>query len=327
MAELDRRTLLKAGFLAGIAGLMAGGARIAHAQTTGFAAKVRKAPGHYPFKVGDIEGFVLSDGSLMLAPLSPVVVPAEGEAEAKRLLAEDFLPTDGFRAPLNTVVLKVGKNNILIDAGCGVSQGDTVGHQIAALAAAGLSPADITHVFITHAHPDHLFGFADAAGVARFPNAELVISEPELAFWSNKANDIAQIQGLFDTARVNFKAAGERVRTVKPGSEIAPGLIAVPAFGHTPGHCQVRVQSGGESLLITADTANHPILFLRHPEWSFSYDLDPAVASATRRKTLEAATADKTRILAYHFPFPGIGRVRSLGSKGFEFVAEPWVNT
>jgi glyoxylase-like metal-dependent hydrolase (beta-lactamase superfamily II) len=324
MTELDRRTLLKAGFLAGIAGLLAGGTRIAHASAP--LAKGPKAPGHYPFKVGDIEGIVLSDGGLMLAPLSPVVVPAEGEAEAKKLLADAFLPTDGVLAPLNTVVLKVGKSNILIDAGCGLSQGETVGHQVHALAAAGLSPADITHVFITHAHPDHLFGFADAAGVSRFPNAELVISEPELNFWNNKANDIPQIQALFDTARVNFKAAGQRVRTVKPGAEIAPGIIAVPAFGHTPGHSQVRVQSGSESLLITADTANHPILFLRHPEWPFSYDLDPAAASATRRKTLEAAVADKTRILDYHFPFPGIGRVRSLGSNGFEFVPEPWVN-
>jgi glyoxylase-like metal-dependent hydrolase (beta-lactamase superfamily II) len=245
------------------------------------------------------------------------------QAEASALLADHFLPTDRLEAELNTVVFRTGDKVVLIDVGAGDSFGPTGGRQAAVLAAAGLKPADVTTIFITHAHGDHFGGYLGADGKPVYANAELVISEKEHAFWTQDKAPVEALQKMLDGAKKNFAAAGDRVRLIKPGSEIAPGITAVEAYGHTPGHCQVRVDSGKESLLVTGDTANHPVLFLRHPEWGFGFDGDKPAAAATRKKTLEAAAADRMRILAYHFPYPGIGRVRKLASGGFEFVAEP----
>jgi glyoxylase-like metal-dependent hydrolase (beta-lactamase superfamily II) len=322
--RMNRRTVLKGGLLLGAAGLLGGsiwgcaGAKLSKAPAA------PRIPGVYPFSVGEVQGYVLSDGVVRLEPVTPAVVTNAADKEVRELLEQNFLPNDHIVAPVNTVLFRIGGKNVLVDAGYGPGGSPQAGLQTSALAALGLAPKDIDVVFITHAHPDHLFGFADGKGASRFPNAELVISETEHGFWSNPSNDIAKIQALFDTARVNFAAAGDRLRLVKGGGEIVPGLVAESAHGHTPGHTIVRATSGKESLLVTADVANHPVLFLRHPEWVFGYDFDPTGAVATRKRILGELATDRTRILAYHFPFPGIGRVKAMWSGAYEFIPEPW---
>lgn len=324
--SLNRRALLKGSLLLGAAGMLSGSLAGCAFGSRSKAPAGLKAATAYPFTVGEIQGFVLSDGAVRLEPTVPLVVTNAEEKAVKDLLQQNFLPTDYVEAPVNTVLFRTGNKNVLIDAGYGPGGSPNAGLQTEALAAVGLTPKDIDIVFITHAHPDHLHGFADKSGKSRFPNAELVLSEVEHNFWSNKANDRAPLQGLFDAARLNFSAAGSKLRTVKSGEEIAPGLVAEAAHGHTPGHSVVRVISGSDNLLVTADTANHPVLFLRHPEWVFGFDFTPAEAVNTRKRILEAASVDRTRILAYHFPFPGIGRIKSLWSGAYEFLPEPWKN-
>ncbi|MBI1291537.1 MBL fold metallo-hydrolase [bacterium] len=321
--SLNRRSLLKGGLVLGAASML-GGTLLGCAGRTSKAPIAPRTVGAYPFTVGDIQGFVLSDGTVRLEPATPTIVTNAPDKEVKTLLEQSFLPTDYVDAPINTVLFRVGKRNVLIDVGYGPGGSPKGGLQTEALASLGLEPKDIDTIFITHAHPDHLHGFSDANGLPRFPKAELVISETEYNFWSNPDNDIAKVQGLFDAARKNFAAAGDRLRTVKGGGEIVPGLVAEAAHGHTPGHSAVRVTSGTDDLLVTADTANHPILFLRHPEWVFGYDFNPTQAVETRKKRLDQLATDKTRILAYHFPFPGIGRIKPLWSGAYEFLSEPW---
>jgi glyoxylase-like metal-dependent hydrolase (beta-lactamase superfamily II) len=282
-------------------------------------------PLHYPINVGDIAGAVLSDGTVQLEPVVPGIVTNATEAEVFPLLQANFLPTTGVNAPLNTMLLVSGGKRVLLDAGYGAGARNPLGgKQMQALAGIGVKPEDIDAVFITHAHPDHLWGFAGDAGNALYPNAELVIGEDEYNFWSNEANDLAPMATLFTTARRCFKAAGSRLRTIKPGGEIAPGISSVAASGHTPGHSAVLVSSGDRQLLVTADTANHAVLFLEHPEWHFSFDFDPSKASATRKALLDRAATDKLRVLGYHFPFPGVGHIRANGASSFGFVPEMW---
>lgn len=325
---LSRRTLIQSSLFAGAAGLLAGCVK-----DTGHVVKSAaaipglgnlKPVGHYPFKVGAVDGVVLSDGVLAIGPVIPAAVSNATEAEVFPLLEEAFLSTQSLNAELNTVLLRTGGKNVLIDTGYGPAGLPGQGHQQAALAAVGLTLADIDTVFITHAHPDHINGFADASGASRFPNAELVINEVDYNFWSNPANDNPAIQQFLDAARLRFRAAGARLRTVKAGEEFAPGLVAEAAYGHTPGHSIVRIASEGQQMILTADTANHHILFLRRPDWAFSFDADKPAASASRVRVFDMLAADKLRFLAYHFPFPGIGRVRRSGASGYEFVPEAW---
>lgn len=323
---LSRRTLLQGSLFAGAAGLL--GACAKSSTTATALVDVAPAPrtpvGHYPFRVGAIEGLVLSDGALTLGPVVPNIVVGATAEEVKALLDDAFLSPDALRAELNTVLFRTGSRHVMIDCGYGPAGLPAQGHQDAALAAAGLTPADIDVVFITHAHPDHINGYTDATGASRFPNAELVINEQDYNFWSNPANDNPAIQEFLDGARARFKAAGARLRTIKAGDEIAPGIVAEAAYGHTPGHSIVRVASEGQQLIVTADTANHHILYMRRPDWGFGFDADKPAASATRVRVFDMLAADKVRLLAYHFPFPGIGRVRRVGARGYEFVPEAW---
>jgi glyoxylase-like metal-dependent hydrolase (beta-lactamase superfamily II) len=114
-----------------------------------------------------------------------------------------------------------------------------------------------------------------------------------------------------------------RVRTYKDGEELAPGVVAVAAHGHSPGHMAFRVQSGSEGLLLLSDAAHLPFLFVRNPEWSPAADMDQQMARETRRRLLDQASADRIAVAGYHWGFPNVGHVKQIGS-GFELIRMPW---
>jgi glyoxylase-like metal-dependent hydrolase (beta-lactamase superfamily II) len=70
----------------------------------------------------------------------------------------------------------------------------------------------------------------------------------------------------------------------------------------------LEVSSGSERLLHISDAALNPI-HLEQPEWYPAFDIAPEQARITRRQLLDRAAAEKTLIMASHFPFPGLGRV------------------
>ncbi len=114
---------------------------------------------------------------------------------------------------------------------------------------------------------------------------------------------------------------------MSPGQKILEGSVEiVGAPGHTPGHIAVQIVSGKECLLHLADTVHHYVLMFAHPEWTSAFDSDPQMAAATRKKVFERAASDRTRVLGYHLPFPGIGHVRA-AKEGFEWIPEPWAWT
>ena len=104
------------------------------------------------------------------------------------------------------------------------------------------------------------------------------------------------------------------------GDDVVSGITAVSAFGHTPGHMTYMVESGGEQVLLMADTANHYVWSLGYPEWEVRFDMDKAAAAATRKKILGMVSADKIPLIGYHMPFPGMGFVETRGEGGFRYV-------
>lgn len=319
--------------LTGTAGLVVGAAslgpwsRLVQAQPavadapTGLAA----APLFYPFTIGEHRAVVINDGNLRLEPIIPTVVAnASSEQEVVDLLEANFLPLTHVSAPQNTLLVEYPEGWVLFDTGSGGLFGPNTGRQLAAIRAAGIDPASITHVLITHFHPDHLGGVLTADGTRNFPNAELVVSGQEASFWLSEENRTEATSGLFDLAARMVGQSGMHVRRVKPDEEILPGLYAQATPGHTPGHMSYLVESAGHQLLVLGDVANHSVLFLERPDWHFSFDFDPALASTTRRRTLEMAATDRLRVLGYHFPFPGLGHIRTATPTSFRYIAEPW---
>jgi glyoxylase-like metal-dependent hydrolase (beta-lactamase superfamily II) len=133
------------------------------------------------------------------------------------------------------------------------------------------------------------------------------------------------MKGAFQGVRRVFGPMAKDVKQVEWGKEVVPGVTAIDASGHTPGHTAFVFQSGGRSLTHVVDLTNHPRLFVRHPDWSAIFDQDADKARATRRKFLDMAATERTQLSFYHAPFPATGHIRKEGD-GYEFVPVQWMS-
>lgn len=283
-----------------------------------------QAPGFFRFKVG---GFVVTtifdgfnrrnvQGLVRNAPLDQV----------QGVLAESFLPTTTYDGPYTVTFVDTGKQLIAFDAGTGGQMSATAGLMPAHMAAAGLDPAAVGLVVITHCHQDHIHGLTTREGAAFFPNAEVALAEPEWAWWSDPTNESRSPEGQ----RVNFANVARRfapyqgrIRRFAPDAEVVPGIHAIPAHGHTPGHSVFHVADGREELAILADTTHRPELFARRPGLHSLFEFDAEAAEATRRRVLDRVATDRVQVVGYHFPFPAAGHIARDG-EGYRYIAAEW---
>lgn len=296
------------------------------AAAIGLGALVRSAPaaaaaaGPARLALGDGEATVLSDGGLVL-PMS-FYLPEIPAAEIAALLAPRGLPVDVVRPDCNLTLLRDGGRTVLFDAGAGPLFQDTAGKLPASLAAAGIDPAEVTDLCFTHAHPDHLWGVLDDFGEPVFPNARCRMGRAEWDYWRAPGTLAATPearQSFVVGARNRMAAIEDRVELFDAGAEILPGIEAVASFGHTPGHMSFMIHRGDGLLVVGDAIANTPISFER-PDWHAGSDQDPELGAATRRRLLDRLAADRTRIVGFHLPYPGIGAVERSGAH-YRFAA------
>ena len=284
----------------------------------------RQVASLYRTRLGDIEVTAVSDGSIALPP---AVFGEANQAEARRLLAENFLPTEGpVPLALNAFLVNAGGRLSLIDTGSGEALGPTMGQLPANLAALGVTPAMIDSVVLTHMHRDHAGGLCDREGRALYPTSELVIPEVEAAFWFDEGN-IGRVpqgsRGGFAYAKQVEAAYRGRIRRVPGGREVHPGITSMDAFGHTPGHTIYRIASGAAQLLVFGDMVHFPALQTRHPDWGIAFDVDAQAAVTTRRRVFDMAVADRLLVAGMHMDFPGLGHMRR-DATGYQIIQAPW---
>ena len=323
--HLSRRNL----FAGGAAALAAGAVGSLSAAPAHAAAPPVNAPApyFYRFKMGGIEGTVVSDGPLPLGEPSGSFLGTSKE-EVQKMLTERFLPTDNVVLEQNILVVNTGSKIALFDTGMGSSTmfGPTTGKLMSNLKLAGIDPAAVDAVICTHAHCDHVWGIMADDGKPHFPNAQIYISQADFDFWTDEAKlsvkEPAFLKVFVEGARRNLLPNRDRIVFVKDGQEVIPGIQAIAAPGHTIGHMIFMVTSGKESLAAIGDMTHHHVLLFEKPLIEFAYDTDPKQAAQTRVRRLDMLATDRIPMIAYHFPWPGIGYAAKRGD-GFHYYPKP----
>lgn len=276
-------------------------------------------------QLGDFELISLSDGDFRLDGGAMFgVVP--------KPLWERRAPCDEKNRiflSMRPLLVTTPTQRVLIDAGCGDKMSDKeaaiYGFDRArnldhALAAAGLTAADIDIVIASHLHFDHAGGFTarvDGRIVPRFPNARYKIRRDEYIDAThpherNRASYFAEnYVPLVDAGVVDF---------IEADGEVLPGISVWRTGGHTMHHQLIKIESGGRTAVFPADlmpTAAH----IDEP-WIMAYDLYPMDTLAYKRTFVREAIAGEYVIFFEHDPTMAAGIIREeAGKKRVEKVA------
>jgi glyoxylase-like metal-dependent hydrolase (beta-lactamase superfamily II) len=283
--------------------------------------------------LGDLEIILCSDGPFLLDGGAMFgVVP--------RTLWQQRAPADennNILLGLNTVVIRSANATVLIETGIGNKQSSKMRsiHQNherlpASLAAAGISPLEVTHVINTHLHFDHC-GWnttlhADGTVTPTFPNARYFAAAGELAHGRlqldrDRVSYLApnydplirsgQLTLIDPHGTDAFTPTDPRLTGPNPlppipiqtNLDITP-RISVECFrGHTETMLAVHIESrshGGASehacyISDLIPTHNH-----LDPTWVMSFDLDPITCIAQRKRFLASAIPNNWLVLFTH---------------------------
>ncbi|HVF16495.1 MAG TPA: MBL fold metallo-hydrolase [Steroidobacteraceae bacterium] len=262
-----------------------------------------------PFAIGTFQAAALIDGELSVANDNKTVAINKKKAEIDGLLKANNQPIDQLHLSVQPLVVKSADKVMLFDTGAGTLFGSTLGKLPSSLAAAGIDAANVTDIFISHGHGDHVGGLF-ANGALAFPNASIHVQAAEWASLKQEER-MAPLVALMTPKVVEFQ----------PGADLVSGVKAIDIKGHTPGHSGYLITSGDQSLLYIGDTMHHFVVSVQRPDWTIAYDGDAPTAQVSRKEVIENAAANGQRVYAVHFPFPGLGKFAKQADN-FVWVAE-----
>lgn len=264
----------------------------------------------------------MSDGYLSLPP--KMVFGAMPKEELRQLLDNYKVDATKYEPECNVALYRDDQNSVLFDVGAGPDFMPTSGKLLETLETTDLSPEDISHVIFTHAHPDHIWGVLDDFDDLLFPNATHHFGRNEWDYWWNPStvDTIGEDRAAFAVgAKRRMEAIEDQVAFFDDGQEILPGIAARASFGHTPGHMAFEIRSGGDSVMIVGDALGNPHIAFERPDWHSGTDQDPQAAAATRNLLLDQISHEQMKIVGFHLPNGGIGRVEKTGS-AYKFIGE-----
>ena len=261
--------------------------------------------------IGSVKVTSLLDGELVL-PAEVLLNLKDEDVQTIKNNSENSLSYSN----INAYLIQSGDRNILVDAGCRELFGPTCGFIQDALTEAGVSTNEITDIFLTHLHPDHIAGTLNTDGSAVFNNAQMHIVDKEHDFWVGENFDAVEVNGAdwASLAKGVINAYKDRLNILSEGKEIISGVNIVAIPGHTPGHSGFRVDSGNESLMHLGDILHLQNLQLIDPNVSTVFDVDYDKALASRKRVLDMVSADKNLCTSGHWLTPKFGHIERHGT-------------
>ena len=260
------------------------------------------------FGLGDLEVTTLLANTLTNPTPPQEIFGMNVDAETFAAASEEaFIPSDVNQFFFTPTLVNTGESLVLFDTG--QSPEDIT----RAVEAAGYATGDVDTVILTHMHGDHIGGLM-SGDAPTFANAAYVTAQAEFDAWK-----AAPSEGFTNLV----EPLADRMTFLADGQDAAPGITAVAAHGHTPGHTAFMLSSGEKSLLIAADLANHYVWSLAHPDWEVKFDMDKEAAAESRRRVLGMLASERMPMIGYHMPFPAVGYVEARGD-GFRWVPESY---
>ncbi|WP_159710807.1 MBL fold metallo-hydrolase [Geminicoccus flavidas] len=297
-------------------GLLASGSRLPAARAAEDAPLTR--PGHYGFGLGSFRVTTLLDGYVQGDGPHPTFGQDQPVEAVQELAQANFLPPDRMENSYTPVLIDTGEAVVLFDTGNVPGRQPTAAFLVDQLRAAGYGPDQVDVVVLTHMHGDHIGGLM-RDGQPTFPNARYVTGQVEFDFWAADERLSGATEQGATLFRANMMPLAEKTTFLADEGEVVPGIRAVAAFGHSPGHMAYHIESDGRRLLLWADTANHYVMSVQRPDWHVRFDMDKDAAAATRRRILDMAATDRLVVSGYHMPFPALGFIERSG-ESFRWV-------
>ena len=279
------------------------------------------APQFHRLQVGALPVTIVHDGAVTRDVARNFIPNVSPEQIAAALSASGVQGTT-IQNPYNQTVVQTRAGLVLIDVGFGQGAPAGLAQRAAAMRAAGIDPAAVAIVVISHFHGDHIGGLIGMDGAPAFPNAAIKVPEREWAFWTDAGEESRASEMRrpgFAMTRQRFAPYAARIERFAPGAEVAPGITAIGTPGHSPGHVSFLIADGTQQCLVIGDAITTPGLFMANPEWYPTFDMDPTLAVTTRKALLERAATERMPVIGYHFDFPATGRVERAGT-GYRLV-------
>ncbi|HEY0299724.1 MAG TPA: N-acyl homoserine lactonase family protein [Rhizomicrobium sp.] len=226
-------------------------------------------------------------------------------ARHDRKAAENFLGSDDHATdmPLDYYVWAIHRDEgppIVVDTGFGAEAAARRGRRILrpveqGLRDAGIDPAAVEDVIVTHMHYDH------AGSFHIFPNATFHIQDAEMAFCTGRAMGDAltrapvDVEPVADMVRHIF---ADRVAFHAGTETIAPGIQVHHACGHTAGLQFVEVATARGPVILASDAIHLYANLVRRIPFTIVIDVDAYLAAMDRI----AGMAPLTHIIPGHDP-------------------------
>jgi glyoxylase-like metal-dependent hydrolase (beta-lactamase superfamily II) len=279
-------------------------------------AQANTGPEVVKFNVGDIEVIQIYDGIWEKAH-DPGFVKNASVDDVKAALKAAGLTDAHVPITFTVTAVRIGGRLVIFDSGTGAQLAPTAGNitKNNLWQSAGIDPAKVETIVMTHFHGDHISGLmAKDTNAPIFPNATIHTQADEYKFWTTPtvtAGAAKRIQQVFP--------GWKNIRQFEGEPEVVPGVRAVNTYGHTAGHMSYLVSSGGQQVMVLGDVTNIRALNMKNPGWHLAFDGDANLAETNRRRIFDRVVADKIVATGYHWGMPGAGTIEKDGN-GYALV-------